>query len=194
MVQQVLGIETPQLIKARAVRAKYERDVAAINADTRLNAIGRAEMINDLYIAAKAELEGLRAEELRESTERRRRLERDIFGLPGTADPSVAISFRDAQDRANAIETEDEGQALRLLRQASQSGDTHLAKALITRAVEVGWSRVIDAYSAEHPGTEAKLAELTALSIEDGSLKNIVSRLAAEAVYMLSPPHVSRGR
>src|SRR5690606_31656669 len=175
--------------KARAVRAKYERDVAAINADTRLNAIGRAEMINDLYIAAKAELEGLRAEELRESTERRRRLERDIFGLPGTADPSVAISFRDAQDRANAIETEDEGQALRLLRQASQSGDTHLAKALITRAVEVGWSRVIDVYSAEHPGTEAKLAELTALSIEDGSLKNIVSRLAAEAVYMLSPPH-----
>lgn len=194
MVQQVLGVETPQLIKAREVRAKYERDVAAIKADTRLNSIGQAGMINDLYLAAKAELEGLRAEELRESSEKRRRIERDLFGLPGTADPSVAISFRDAHDRASAIAADDENEALRLLHQATQSGDTHLAKALVSRAVAVGWHRIVEAYSEENPGTQAKLAELTTLAVEQGSLKGLVARMGAEATYMLSPPSSGWGR
>ena len=82
---------------------------------------------------------------------------------------TVAISYRDAQDRAEKIQNESE--ALALLATAERSGDELLARAVGGWAIDRGYQQVADTFLATRPGQARALAELqqtqTPLNVAD---------------------------
>lgn len=184
---------TEQQRKAIEIRGEFNRNVAAIRASTTLNDAGKREAIQNHYDRAAERLTTLATEDARTTADRKRKLERDLFGLSGTADSSTAISYRDAQDRVAAIDGSDQQQAVRLLTQAERSGDNHLAKAVALRAFEEGWVDVLNSYADSHPGTEAKIQELLDMQPNNSSAA-LAAVLGAAMTYELPrPAELGRG-
>jgi hypothetical protein len=90
-----------------------------------------------------------------------------IFGLKPGADPSHVISLRDAQDRADSIESSDD--AVKLIQRAISSGDDVLAKAIVDAAMTSGWAAPVNMYTAANPSQKARIEELWALRREVAS-------------------------
>ncbi len=86
-----------------------------------------------------------------------------LFGLEGFTTAQDAISYRDAQDRADSIPVNGEEKALTLLKRAELSGDSILTKALLNRALEAGWVNVANSYIEANPYQGQHLEELWAL-------------------------------
>ncbi|WP_030543103.1 hypothetical protein [Streptomyces albus] len=91
----------------------------------------------------------------------RRTLTRRAFGQEGTADPTAAISRRDADTRAAQLEKPAE--AARLLARAERNGDEHLARAIAAHAAELGWSDVLGEYVGSRPDTADTITQLRQL-------------------------------
>lgn len=75
-------------------------------------------------------------------------LERRLDGYVGYSESNI-IAFRDAQDRAEAVEDED--RAATLMARALRSSDRTLAHALYRRAVENNWTEARNAFAADNP-------------------------------------------
>lgn len=177
---------TPQQQQANTLRVEYQRLMKDIRDDRTLSPHGQQKKLAALYLDYKPRLEKLGAEEDATRQTRAKDLRRDLFGLPGYADPNTAISYRDAQDRAANVG--DEQTALRLLSRAEISGDTSLAKALAARALDEGWNAAINQYADATPGSEAKFNELIDIESHGKGSSGMAQILGAAMAYTIEKP------
>ncbi|MFI7168181.1 hypothetical protein [Rhodococcoides fascians] len=143
----------------------YREQLDAIRADTTLSNNGRRQQIAAAYDTAREAVDYAAEKHQWTKNTQRQKLERKVFGPPTkTLTGADAISWRDAQDRAakllpsNYSEPVDssvlEAEALGLLNRALQSGDDHLARAIVTVAFDMRWAEVADAYATASPDTD----------------------------------------
>ncbi|WP_432457943.1 hypothetical protein [Cellulomonas iranensis] len=150
-----------QQTQAYEINVAYQRNIAAIRADSNLSDEGKVSEMAAAYTSAAETLRGLQSQEQASDSARRTSLMREVFGIQGTPDPSAAISYRDAQDRAASLVNERD--AVRLIEQADLSGDEHLARAAARSAYENGWGDALTAFAASRPQLASKLQELREL-------------------------------
>jgi hypothetical protein len=156
--------QTPQatLNAANAIRDNLQSAVdrigcmAALNPDAQLCLIARA------YLAAQAAMTKLSGEVAAKTDARMRVLNAQVWGVADQGDKvSASISYRDATDRAQALDNIPA--AMNLLSQAERSGDELLARAVACQADAMGWDDVAGAYFATRPAAAKANAELHGL-------------------------------
>lgn len=153
--------QTGEQRQAAALLAELAATVDRIRADPNLSDAGTQRAIASAFLETQRRVAALRQAEDDRNRHRVRDLERRLFGAAGdSADPSTAISRRDASDRAGALDSPDD--ALELLGRAERGGDTILARAVAETAWQRHWQDVLDAYTDERPAAAAALAELAA--------------------------------
>ena len=173
--------------QAASIQKRGARTRDIVNSDRTLSDVGKREKLDEAAAQTKASLSDLRARHNELVTKKRESLERELFGLKGTAsDPNQLIAYRDAQDRAAKLP--DSAAATALLASANQSGDRTLAAAVVARALrEVGpagvmgsngWRNVVNTYAERDPSDGDKLKDLL----------NLPSREAARALFVYMSP------
>lgn len=151
---------TEQGQQAEKVQADLRWQLEHIRNNGKLTAEGKRQQIAAVYLQAKRQLDGLKADEATKRTTQINDLRRTLFGSAGTADAQTAISYRDAQERVGNLGVDDEHKAEKLLDQAMLSGDDVLVKAVIQRALDVQWANVANKYIDKHPYYGTKLEQL----------------------------------
>lgn len=145
--------------------ATYREQLDSIRADTTLSKNGRRQQIAVIYETAREAVDHAAEKHQWTKNTHRQKLERTVFGPPTkTLTGSDAISWRDAQDRAAKLlpssytDAPDnsvlEAEALTLLNRALQSGDDHLARAIVTVAFDMRWADVADTYAQASNDTD----------------------------------------
>jgi hypothetical protein len=156
--------QTPQatLNAANAIRDNLQSAVdrignmAALNPDAQLCLVARA------YLAAQAAMTKLSGEVAAKTDARLRVVTAQVWGVADQGDKvSASISYRDATDRAQALDNIPA--AMNLLSQAERSGDELLARAVACQADAMGWDDVAGAYFATRPAAAKANAELHGL-------------------------------
>jgi len=110
------------------------------------------------YLRMAAERDRLLAEREAARRDYQRQLEAKVFGAPGNADASWAISRRDADDRVSKVDNATD--ALDLLARAERQQDEPLARAIAERAYEMRWPQVADAFLESRPQLNDPFTEL----------------------------------
>lgn len=175
--------------RAATWHAEFRTQLEKIRADQNLAPEGKRSQIARAYTEALKEIHQARADEERHATERQEYLERDLFGIIPTTGGADLISYRDAYDRvANLPQDGAQDAAIRLLTQAERSNDTHLAKAVIQRAMEEEWVGVLNRYAETHAGTEHKLQELFDMTTGTSTAFGLMASFVAEGTYTLPVP------
>lgn len=144
---------------AEAAYAKA-RNNADLSADAKRRAIATA------YLAAKTALDKLRTDLEAATDGRRDALAKQIYGIPA-ADATTSISYRDAQDRADA-KAEDESTAIALINRAMVAGDDLYVRALLEVAYSNQWAGVINAWTDRNPTKADNAQELWDLTTNSG--------------------------
>jgi hypothetical protein len=136
--------------------------VNAIRADRNLSEAGRRTQIAKVTLAARKQAEALKAETRAARETRRAELERRVFGIAGTPNPTELMVMRDSRDRAANLESADDG--LLKMRLAAQAGDTFMARAIAQVAAAKGWRDVLETFTNTAAfDTRAALEELADL-------------------------------
>lgn len=146
--------------QATALIETANRNLDAVKNDPRLTEDARYQDVNQIRTDLRGKLAALQEKEDTIVADKLRSLERTVLGTVGS-DPTEVISYRDATERASAVDDLRTGEEM--MRRALLSGDTGLAKALLNRAVERGWQTVAEAYSAENPAIGTALDDLMRL-------------------------------
>ena len=126
--------------KVAGVQQRLNANITEIRSNRSFTPQGRKREMARAVIDAKANLAKIKDQHVADRNARRDRLERLAFGQVGDVDPQTLIAIRDAQDRAQRIETEDDAAAM--LHRATQTNDTTLASAIGLRAYNRGWTDV----------------------------------------------------
>lgn len=140
---------------------------------------GKALAMAPLHVAAQAQMAAVQAKAQADTAARVTSLHRTAFGVP--TDPISAMSYRDAQGRAAAVD--DPSVADWQLQRSLQTGDDLQARALAQRSSEMGWSGPLSRYVEANPAAGAALAELAARN--SGQVTQI---MADSAHYWLPRP------
>jgi hypothetical protein len=148
------------------LNAKLNSEVDRVRTDRAFTSEAKRVLLARAYLDARTQMDAARAHVRGSREQERARLTRELFSVAGllgniaTAETraGVAVSLRDAQDRAARLAGEEE--ALDLLARAERSGDEVLARAVVERSLEQLWLAPLNAYAEAHPGTEPKLQRL----------------------------------
>lgn len=151
-----------EAVRADAAQAQrnYQLTTDGIKNDRSLSAEGQATNLAAARELTAKQLKELRAKEDKLVTDKVEELSRRLAGSVGT-DPSAVIAFRDAQDRAEALD--DAHRAATMMERAIQTGDKSLAAALMRRALEANWNGVFQQYAAANPGSADDAKDLQTL-------------------------------
>ena len=143
--------------KADNLSTYYQRTTREIDADPNLSDAGKTAERQAHRDEIKTQLAALRTQEEQlidqSIAERMMRIE-----SRSGATSSDIIAFRDAQDRADRIEKQDD--ALPLLDRALRQKDTSLAHAVFRRGLESNWRQVTDRFTQDHPDLSDAVREL----------------------------------
>lgn len=151
------------------------RSAAEARYDTIRNSAGLTpeatqSLLAQVYLRLVADMQALESRSNVAAVQDAAAIKRRLFGiddLVGRANPAdaatMAVSFRDAQDRAQQIQNE--AQAQELLDRANETGDELLARAVGNYCLSDGgfgptYAGVGDAYLADRPDKAAAYAEL----------------------------------
>jgi hypothetical protein len=97
-------------------------------------------------LEAKKQVKSIKDEHVAEREKRRNMYERLAFGISEfDVDPSTLIAARDAQDRAERINSKDEAAAM--LARANRNNDSSLAAAVGLHARNRGWTEVTSCWA-----------------------------------------------
>ncbi|WP_433626078.1 hypothetical protein [Nocardia sp. CA-120079] len=154
-------VSIPDAAEMPDIRRNLTAAISRINADSRYSDTGKRNAIANAYLTARRQVDDLITKYETKVKTQRLDLERSLFGMRHTDDPAALISWRDAQDRADAIDSEQA--AIRAFNRARNSGDTHLAKAVLQRAVHSGWHDIVQSADEVLPGSIEQLSELEQL-------------------------------
>ncbi|MFI8279757.1 hypothetical protein ACIGBH_33635 [Streptomyces sp. NPDC085929] len=142
--------------KRENISSNYHSTLRGIRENKKLSEQGKKMAAAQAYTAAKAAMAKANAERQADQSQRWDQLERKVWGenLPfGATEADRAannMAMRDALQRASQLKTQ--GDAARLLRQAEQTGDATLARAVAQHANEKDWSDVLETYFESRPG------------------------------------------
>lgn len=164
---------------ADLVRSGLERDVQRIRDRIELNPAAAQARIAAVYLKAKSAMDAMNAANPAKRAADLATAKRNLFGIDDMtagASPadraSMAMSFRDAQQRAAQLTTPGEAQAL--LDLADQSGDELLARAVGNQAMTgMGMADVAQNYLAARPRQAQAYDALRALT-KMGSIAEIL--------------------
>ncbi|MEV7875561.1 hypothetical protein [Microbacterium sp. NPDC089188] len=147
----------------------YSRATRDIDNDTSLSDAGKTDYKNAERTQAKERLRALRAKEEAAIDTEMRRLEARIEAAGRGVGANDIIAFRDAHDRADNLKDAEE--AIPVLKRAFRNNDTSLAHAVFRRAIDAGWTTVINAFIAEKPELSDVVRDLHNLKeIKENSL------------------------
>lgn len=163
-------------------------EIARHRANKSLSAEGQKRYIAAAYVRAKAKLQQIQQAERTTNATTRSSLERRLFGVPNGVD---AISFRDAQDRADRLENVDQAKAL--LARAHRNGDVALERAVLGKGFEVGWVEVVDAYIECRPADTEAIDQLIGLNATEAGTTGAAARLTENATYNPGMPTELQG-
>ncbi len=177
---------------ANRIREDADRQYQRIRGDATLSVPGKQAGVGKVYLAAKAKMTDLESVATGQSETNRQRLMTTAFGIPN--DPASAMSYRDACDRADAIQSP--SQALELYNRADDTGDRLLAQAIARRAHDVSnhgmfgsadpsWGAILESYCRTRPGAGKAIADLNTLSTSRLSPANMW------AFVLPAPPEVA---
>lgn len=177
----------------KTVLANYRSTLDGIRRDGKMTDAARQLAAARAYTRARTEMaQATRAHQAAQSA-RWDQLERKVFGLPqpsiyatASEQAAQAVAMRDALQRVANVKTE--GEAGRLLRQAQQTGDETLARAIAQHANEHDWADVLLGYFETRPGAREAYDEMCAIHHErtDG-------RFVDAMTHSLGKPEELRG-
>lgn len=173
----------------QALQADLNTRADEVRNDRSRSEAWKTQQLSALSIAAEDAAEDAVARAKTARADRRRQLERQLFGTGDLAgDPaSLAISRRDAIDRAARLGNERD--ALALLARAEASGDTVLSRAVVQVAVEQRWMGVANTWLDDH-GHGAQhndnLSELWHMTAPEGS--SAQARETLNFALCINPP------
>lgn len=154
---------------ADRLRDSFQTQLDAIRSRTDLNDSGKRARIAKAYQPVKAKMDALAGSSATDKTAAVAQANRTLYGIDdilASASPAdkatVAISFRDAQDRAAQIGY-DANAAQILWDSAARSGDELLARAVGGYCLDNRLSDVADQFLATHPTQAQALNDLAAL-------------------------------
>jgi hypothetical protein len=152
-----------EAVRARAstVQGNLTATRRAINSDDSLSQTGKDEAVKAAVENARNTMTALRQEEDGLASDKRASLQRTVSGSVGSDSASI-ISYRDAQDRADKLESRDE--ANRLMNRALSSDDKSLASAVAQAAIAKGWNDVYEPYAAQNPTIAEAVKDLAQLN------------------------------
>ena len=171
--------------QAQAIQNALRDSVTATRDNRELTDDAKHRRLVAAYDSAKEQMDRLEQRWSGFSSDRLDRLRREVFGtVPSNG--MDAINVRDARDRANRIDTEQE--ALEELEFATENGDDALARAVLHVAFRRwrespfgDWSDVLNAYAEKRPSEVARLDELIGLekqSVRAGMMQTLVFSVA----------------
>ncbi len=153
-----MTVQPKHLDQADRIRQAHDDRNLSIRSRAELTPEAKTALLAKNYLAAKESMAALQQTAGADTSEQRTKAERSAFGtngLPG--DPAtVAVSYRDAMDRAATLTSSADATAL--LARADRAGDEPLARAVAGHAhdastsplgrLDPGWSDVVDTYTA----------------------------------------------
>lgn len=154
----------PHEEQAIAYRQEVAQAARAIRADEDLTPDAQARKLDELRRSANDRFAALRREHETALDEEIRGLRRKALGPVFRGDPekvdteTVRMSYRQAQDRAEQLDGQDD--ALRLLLRAEDSDDVQLVRAIAARAHARGWPKVLAEHARIDPRSAKAQAEL----------------------------------
>lgn len=140
--------------RASGTRRNYSDELKAVQNDPHLSEQGKRERTAELEADRKAQRRAGLAAENEIIDNKIAELERRLDGFVGYSESSI-IAYRDAQDRADAVDSAD--RAATLMTRALRSNDRTLAHALFRVAIEKRYPEAQKAFARENP-TVAALA------------------------------------
>ncbi|MGW9020188.1 hypothetical protein ACWGOE_01750 [Leucobacter chromiiresistens] len=145
---------------AKQASKTYSAELREIQQDPQLSDQGRAERTAEVEAAHKTQRRtGINTEnDIIES--KVAELERRLDGFVGYGSGDI-ITYRDAQDRAEAVIDGD--RALKLMERALRSNDRTLAHALFRTAVDNHWTEAQRAFAKENPTVAALVGDVEKL-------------------------------
>lgn len=162
--------QTPEDLKAA-----HARLVEQVRANPQLSDEGRRRQIARSYLSTSEAIDGLRIQLEQANEAERKRLEKRFVGpsplpLGATTADSIArdASFRDALERASATPPGD-GKLGEIMQRATMVGDTLLARAALTVAIERSDVPAVNVWLADHPADDAPMNRLFALAEESST-------------------------
>ena len=141
---------------AAQVKDAHRTARKAIQDDDMISEKARKERLEALDKDTRAKLDGIRAKQESYVKELRAKVEKEFRGNQPT-DASSVLLRRDAADRARKL---DRKEALEVLQDAIANGDAEMAHAVGTKARNLAWLDVAEAYTAAHPDTADSAAAL----------------------------------
>ncbi|MGW0169194.1 hypothetical protein ACWDWT_29075 [Streptomyces sp. NPDC003343] len=175
------------------VLTDYRNALAGIRADSKMSDAARQLAAAQAYTSARSRMAIATREHRVKQSARWDQLERNLWGLPQTSiyatateQAAQAMAMRDALQRASGIRTE--GEAANLLRQAEQTGDETLARAVAQQANEHDWTDVLVSFLDARKGARAEYDEMCALHHE-----RTRGKLADDVAHSIGKPEELRG-
>jgi len=172
MTQPLPTLDNPTAVWTRpadTVRDGLNQQMERIRGHSELSTDAMLSLVAAAYVKGKAQLDGMDTNNPAQVAAQVAAVKRAAFGiddlLTGASQAdraTMAMSFRDAQQRAAQTTTSSEAQTL--LDVANQSGDELLARAVGNHALSsMDMGDVAEAYLAAHPAQAAALDELQQL-------------------------------
>jgi hypothetical protein len=164
------------------IRESFGQQINTIRDNRNYSERGRAREMAKTLLAHRKKADALRANFDANNETVRVKLGARLFGLPAGADATTVLVYRDAEDRAAKITSQENAAAM--LTRALERGDTLLARAVAGHAYSKHWGDVTETW-AEKTGLADALDALD--EIPSGRMLNI-----AEAVVfsVSSPPEL----
>lgn len=166
-----MPLDDASLKRIRTIQGRYNAEVKAVQGNADLSLTGRQKVLARLRHTALGEIAKVKEAAETAYWQRVRDLERRAFSVTDYgANPSAAVSFRDAQDRVAQVKTGHEAQLM--MRRAIRAGDTLLCRALFDEGWQrrgdringSGWGAIIGSYVADvNPSLGPVVEELAAL-------------------------------
>jgi len=158
------------LAAAEAIRVDAENGYSRFRGRGDLSTAGILTGIGGIYLKAQSAMASLQIKAGEDRVAQTARLTAVAFGIDDIAGTnpldraSAAMSYRDALDRAGALD--DPSDALLLLQRASDTGDELLARAIAQQAWSqgLGWDEPLNVYVATRPNVAQALADLRAMA------------------------------
>lgn len=172
MTQPLPTLDNPTAVwdrPADTVRDGLNQQIERIRGHSELSTDALLSLVADAYLKGKAQLDGMNTNNPAQIAAQVAAVKRQAFGiddlLAGSSQAdraTMAMSFRDAQQRAAQTTTSSEAQTL--LDVANQSGDELLARAVGNHALSsMDMGDVAEAYLDAHPAQAQALDELQQL-------------------------------
>lgn len=146
---------------ANAINTNTSARERQIKSDPTLSEHGRNELLSQLADERTRSLTPLKEAENKVINDKITALERRLDGISGSSQSDL-IAFRDAQDRAEAIDDAD--RAAEVMARALRTGDKTLAHALFRAATDRGWSKAAHAFTEQNPNVAEVVKDIRKLT------------------------------